>query len=355
MNELNRLLFLYTGFKIRIKFWRKLARLLENGVNIQTSLEFIRDIQIKTMGANDALALGIKHWLMQLRKGNTLSQSVKGWVSDVEIMLINAGERSGNLPKNIDTLITVLLSQKKMKASIIAGLSYPSLLMMLTIGLVSMFGYMIVPAFNNAIGGREELWTGMARYLTIVAAFVQDYLLLMIVMLVLAIFLFAFSLPRWDGKIRVWLDSRFPYSIYKSIQGANWMLSMSALVSAGIMIEECLQILRRDTKNWLHNRISTYIRLLKKGRTIGEALAESGYRFPDDESIGDLCIYGQQGSFDEALSIIGRETVIEGEERMKVLMARVFSLSLIFIGLSLMFFLGGMFDMQIQIQSIIKR
>ncbi len=163
------------------------------------------------------------------------------------------------------------------------------------------------------------------------------------------------TLSRFDGPVRIWLDRYTPYSIYRIMQGSTWLIALAAMVEAGLRIEIALEQLSDSAGPWLKRRISACLAGMRSGRSMGEALARSGYEFPDREIIEDLGVYSSLSGFEEALAMLGREWLDESINQIEARMKVVFGVSLLCVGALIAFLVSGMMDMELQMSRAMQQ
>ena len=232
-------------------------------------------------------------------------------------------------------------------------MAYPIFLLLLSFGALYFFGYKIIPAFSKA--ARPDVWVGLARTMIDTADFIQNWLHWIALLAVISIIAFLASLPRWNSSTRVVLDRYTPYNIYRIMQGSSWLIALSALVQAGMRIETAIEQLGRNSSAWARVRTDAALKGLRAGRNLGESLEKSGYEFPDREIISDIRLYASKSGFDEALRLIGDEWITESVERVKAMMNLVFGLSMLLVGMVIMFIASGFVAMQMQLTQILQR
>uniref|UniRef100_A0A1A9VZ18 HTH luxR-type domain-containing protein n=1 Tax=Glossina brevipalpis TaxID=37001 RepID=A0A1A9VZ18_9MUSC len=96
------------------------------------------------------------------------------------------------------------------------------------------------------------------------------------------------SLPRWTGNLRFHADKYPPWSLYKNLYGATFILNVDAMLSSGIPIEEALQkMLSASASAWLNERLQATLNAMGSGgeENLGHALDITGYEFPGEEAI----------------------------------------------------------------------
>lgn len=335
--------------KTRQRLWKKLSKLLSDGIPIIAGLQEIRSLKKPTA----PISVAIEDWIRGMNNGRKLSDVIRPWVSAEESMLIIAGEQSGTLDEALKSVVKVSQAAAAIKSSVIAGLAYPIFLLILSFAALYFFGYKIIPAFSKA--ARPDVWVGMARTMIDAAGFIQNWLHWIAIAVVILVIAFFVSLPRWNSSARVVLDRYAPYSIYRVMQGSSWLIALSALVQAGVRIETAIDQLGRNASAWARARSDAALKGLRAGRNLGESLERSGYEFPDREIISDIRLYATKSGFDEALRLIGDEWITESVDRVKALMNVIFGVSMLLVGGVIMFIASGFVAMQLQLTQILQR
>jgi type II secretory pathway component PulF len=334
--------------KARVRLWRKLGKMLRDGIPIIVAMEEIKALR----GKGDPLGAAMGEWSAVMKNGRKLSEAAKEWVTTEEAMLLMAGEQSGTLPEAMASVVTVTKSKKSIQSAIFGGVAYPFFLVLMSFGVMYLFNFKIIPAFTRAVRG--ESWIGMAKTMVDASAFAQNWLHWIAVALIVCIVAFFVSLPIWSGPSRTYIDRFPPYSIYRVMQGSSWIIALSALIQAGVRIDSALAQLSTSASPWAKVRIDAALRGLRAGRNLGEALQQSGYEFPDREIISDIRVYSTKSGFDEALRLIGDEWITESVERIESLMAKVFSATLLLAAGIIAFEVSGLLAMQWQLSQIMQ-
>jgi type II secretory pathway component PulF len=335
--------------RTRQGLWRKLAKLLKDGIPIIAGLQEIRALR----GPSAPVSVAIDEWVRGMNNGRKLSNVVGPWVNAEEAMLIMAGEQSGSLDDALESVVKVAKAGAAIRGAVVSGLAYPSFLLFMAFGALYFFAFKIIPAFSRAAA--PDVWTGLARQMINTADFIQNWLHWIVAMVLVLIVAFFVSLPRWNGSARVRLDRFAPYSIYRVMQGSSWLIALSALVQAGMRIETAIDELGRNASAWARVRCDAALKGLRAGRNLGESLERSGYEFPDRAIISDIRLYATKSGFDEALRVIGDEWITESVERVKALMHLIFAVSLLFVGFVVMFIAAGFGALQMQLMEIMRR
>lgn len=338
--------------QLRRRLYLKLAKLLSNGVQIIEALETMRARRVSLKSAKDPLAVALSEWLRRMRNGSRLSQVMAGWTGDDEAMLISAGEQSGNLEEALLSTADVMEAKKKIKSAVVGGLAYPGFMLLIAFAVLMLFSFKIIPQFSAIVP--YEKWHGLAKTMIDFANFTRQWMALIAGLPVLVGIAFWMSLPRWKQGLRVHFDRWLPYSIYRVLHGSTWMISFASLVSAGVRTEDALEKLQERASPWMRVRIQACLRGMRSGLNPGDALAKSGYGFPDVEIIDDLGVYARLSGFDAALAILGKEWITESVERIQTLMNGVFGISILIVGLFVAGMVGGLIGMELQMTQIMQ-
>ncbi|MDO9134051.1 type II secretion system F family protein [Hydrogenophaga sp.] len=336
----------------RRRLYQKLAKLLGNGVQIIDALQTMQERRVILKSAKDPVAVALAEWIRKLRNGARLSVAIDGWVGTDEQMLISAGEQSGNIDAALVSTAEIMEAKKKIRSAVIGGLAYPGFMMIIAFAVLIMFSYKIIPEFSQVVP--YEKWRGLAKAMVDFANFTRTWMFAIAGAPVLLITAFMLSLPRWKDGMRITLDRYMPFSVYRMLHGSTWMISFASLVSAGVRLENALGQLMEGASPWMQVRIQACLRGMRSGLNPGDALARSGYGFPDAEIIDDLGVYAKLSGFDVALGIIGREWITESVERIQMMMKVIFGASVLMVGLFIALMVGGLIGMELQMTQIMQ-
>ena len=131
-------------------------------------------------------------------------------------------------------------------------------------------------------------------------------------------------------------------------------MAFSSLQSAGFTVEKSLGRLATYAKPWLRQRIDDMLFGVKSGLNVGEAMKNTGYRFPSTEIVDDLCVYAQYKGFAEALHTIANEWMNEGVQTIEAQMRVVNGAAIITLSLVLSWLISGFFGIQQEIAGLAR-
>lgn len=334
--------------KVRLRLYKKIAGLLSNGVSLQAALDVLWDQAAKGgKRKGDPVAIAIDSWRQSYRNGKPFGQALDGWAPLGERMLVEAGETGSRLDEALLNVIKLAESSAAIKGALIGGLSYPGVLIAMLGGMLYLFGVQVIPNFGALLP--PEQWTGMAASMRIMANIANNWLVPIAIGLVVFVFVFSYTAPRWTGRIRVFFDKIPPWSIYRLVQGGGFLMAVAALVTIGVSVPEVLRKLRRNATPWMRERIDSALRYVNSGANLGDALYRGKYGFPDQEIVEDLRIYASLSSFDESLRAVANEWIETGVDKIKGQAKVLNTIAILLIGVTIMSLLGGLFALQQQI------
>lgn len=337
----------FTGAK-KARVYNKLASFLGNGVPLPKALEILlMHATLDGKKPNSSMAIVIRAWSNKVNNGKTLGTAVKGWVPDGDRIMIEAGDRAGSLDEALINALFIEKSNKKIRSALKSGVAYPALLITVAICLLMMFGLYIIPGYEDIMP--RDKWTGTAAAMLGVSDFVNYWLLPLLIVSAVAIALTIYTMPKWVGPTRAKFDKFPPWSLYRLMNGAGFMLSVSTLVKAGVHLPNILSILKRDAPPWYNERISAAKRHVDNGVNLGEALYLAGHNFPEQETVMDLRAFAEMEGFEDKLEQLGKEWVEDSVNKVQAQMAIFKNLSMVILGIVFGIIAGGTASINLQL------
>ena len=329
----------------RVRLYRQLERLLRNGVPLHRALEALYNRASRDGKKKDhPEAIAIDTFNRIYKSGKSFGTALSGWVPYQEQMLIEAGELSGDLSRALKDVVEVSQGTSRIKGALVGGLAYPMVLLFTTLAMVYMFGVQIIPPFAEI--SPTETWEGGAAQMAWLARSVETWTLPVLGVIFAAITLYMSTVSVWKGRGRVIVDRFPPWSMYRMWQGSGFMLSLSALIRAGVPVPEALRRIRRNANPYLVERIDLTLRHINSGANLGEALMRAKCGFPDQEIIQDLRIYASLSNFEDALEMIAKEWIEEGVARVQAQSKTLNNLMLFFLAGVIGWLGWGLFEVQ---------
>lgn len=342
------------GTKSRKRIYNSLGVLVDNNVLMMAALQDIyaacSDDGRKPKAAQ---AIIVGDLMDQIADGVSLADALSSWVDPQEASVIAAGEQSGGLRAALKDAIDLLESRDRIRAASRALMIYPGALGLMMVGVMTVISVVVVPKLS-AIADPSQ-WERFARMLYLLSEFVLNYGLWVMLMIVAGIAWTAWSMANLTGTLRQSLDNIPPWSIYRQIQGSIFLLNLASMLKAGVKLFDSLEISERHATPWLQERVRGAVNGTSVGLNFGEALSESGYGFPDRESIRYLRTLSGLDGFDKSLSDYAQSslevTTQKVEAGAKVLMVCAIALIVMFV----LLVVGAISDIQAAIDAGINR
>jgi type II secretory pathway component PulF len=339
------------GATQRIRVYQKLNRFLSSSVSLRQALEIMyQHASEDGRKPKNPTAVILLQWLRSVKNGQSFGQAIQGWVPDGDRLVIEGGEAAGNLPQSIERAVLISESLRLIVSTIVSGIAYPVLLFLAAIGFLIFFGTTVIPQFAEILP--RDQWTGVAGQMSVMSDFVQNGLIWVLLTLAALGILIATTMTKWTGNLRVKFDRYPPWSIYRLVIGAGFMLTVSGMIRAGIAVPKILSMLQRGASPWYVERLSKTLFQVKNGHNLGEALYRTGFNFPDKDTVADLRAYANLNKFDETLQRLGEEWLGDAIKRIKAQMAVLFMTCLLFFGGVFFWIAGGIFSLVNQVQAV---
>lgn len=294
---------------LRVQFGTSARKRLYSslGVLVGNNVLLIRALTDLYASASDdgrkpktATAMILGDLIDQVADGASFADALSFWVDPQEASVISAGEQAGELRGALNDAVNLLDSRARIKAATHALMMYPGALGMVMIGIMAVISLVVVPKLS-AIANPEQ-WERFARLLYLLSNFVLSYGLLVLAAIVALVVAITWSLANLTGPLRQVLERLPPWSIYRMVQGSIFLLNLGSMLKAGVKLHDSLLISERHSSPWLKERIQGAVNGTSVGRNFGEALDDSGYEFPDRESIRYLKTLSSLDGFDKSLS-----------------------------------------------------
>ncbi|MCR4917395.1 MAG: type II secretion system F family protein [Alphaproteobacteria bacterium] len=337
----------------RIAIWRKLVSLLKNGFTLVNALNRIQMIESKG-GAkpNEPFAICMREWEKSLERGMTFSEATRGWVPSEETLLLTSGNIS-SLVIALENVGRIVIANKRIGRAVFGALAYPLFLLVLVFGIIIMVGIYLVPPLSE-IAGTNMVWRGTAASLIWVSNIAGNYWQIFTIVFVTLLILIGASISTWSGRIRTMFDSLPPWNIYKIRMSVGWMMSLSAMVSAGITVPDAMRMLADSSNPYLRNILDKTLRYIANGDNLGDALYNTGTNFPNSELIGDLSIYADMNDFDKNLADVANDYLENSVKRIENLSNTLNTVGVLLISIVIAWVVMGTFQMQDQITAVLS-
>ena len=337
----------------RMSICRKLASLLRNDFTLIDALERLE--MVESHGGTrprEPFAIVMREWQKNLERGMTFSEATRGWVPQNETLLVTSGNLS-NLVVALENVGRVVDGTQRIRRAMTSAIGYPLFLLGLTFGIIIMVGLYLVPPLIE-VAGNDIVWRGSAQSLVWLSNISIKYWYVFLVIFASVIAVVWVSLANWSGRLRAVFDKFPPWSIYKIQMSVGWLMSLGAMVSAGVTIPDAMRMLADSANKYLKSILERALRYIANGENLGRALADTGRDFPDSEIIGDLTIYADMNGFDENLNQVANDYLNESVRKMEKISNTMNSIGILLVSVIIAWVVLGTFQMQDQITSALS-
>jgi len=265
----------------RCRFYEKLAALIDNGKQMQLSIENLQERASKK-SKTDAEAIVLKDVYLKIQQGASLGDALAEYIPMGERMLIMAGEQSGTLPQALNMCAELIKASQKMLGRVLAAIAQPLILGAVLACALLVISKSVVPKLEMVYPA--EHWEGAARNLYLVASFVDTpWFLVLLGFLFIFFVTIAVTLPYWKGRIRPFFDKIPPWSFYRLQTGAAFSFAVVEIGRAGGTLNiSTLDKMATYGSLYSKSHVRRIADAMRAGKTFEEAFAiDAG--FPDPE------------------------------------------------------------------------
>lgn len=287
--------------KNRYRIYGMLGRLLVANIDARSSLEFVYDV-VSTGGTRpgEFEAVAVACWINAFKEHGRIAESVTGWVPQNEVLLLEAGERSGKFQQALEAMIRLNKKMSAVRGIVFAKLAYPIVTGLLLCGVMHFMSTEVIPPMVDMKGG-PGAFTGSASTIVVMMGWIRTWMIPTGIGIILSIILVLATLGKFHGSIRNVLDKFPPWSTHRFISGTSFLSALLVLMESGRSLTDALRLVRPNASPYLAAKISYIEEQIREGSEFGEALAASTDQFPDFELIKEIQIYGRVGRLDDGL------------------------------------------------------
>jgi len=299
----------------RLKMWGQLASLLKR-FDLPTALTIIMEGHSEEgRRRNNLIAMTAETWIPLIRSPQPFADVINGFVSERERLIIAVAQNKTNLAEIMARLHHSEALMHEVKARWRSTLRDP-------LGLIVM-SWIILIGYADLILWQLAQLPDKPRGYALEAQHFCQWLFYQAswqapLALILIGFAISYLLAHWLSPRRVLADSFWPFSLYKSINAADFLLALGILQSAGEDMPASLRAISTVAGPYLQWQISAIEPILRT-KSIGDAVRKSGRRFPDSQINALLDIYSRDDgrNFPSHLARIGEEFSAELRQRME--------------------------------------
>lgn len=289
--------------------------------------------------------------LKRLSQGRPLVEAMRGKVDDTTLILIDSGEKSGNLPTGLLQAATLLKRKKEMIDILRRSLTTPAINVVALSGLVYYVSSQVVPAAKKLMPP-QYLSDLSKAYFAFGDAYIAwgPYMALTAVVACVSILI---SLPRFTGSARRVLDDKvFPWTLYRYMQASAFLLTCSSMLKAGIPFGQVVRSFKTEAR-WMRSKIGAMKALLANGMTEAEAIHRSGILPPDIDD--RLSVYAKLPDFVSVMEPLSQDAIERAKAKLVAFATSVSTATMILIAVFILFTLFGIGDAAMSVSDAASR
>lgn len=343
------------GAAQRMQFYRRLATYVENGKQVAAAILELRDQTVEMAGPAwkrrfNVNVRALSEVALRVSGGSTLADALRGWAPDSERGLIRSGEASGALPQTLRSAAGTQAVVKRIVRKIGGMLFDPLVTFGSVIYLVDLIGSQMVPPMMSL--APPSKWPPMAKLLLPMAAVANSPWSAWVLLGFIGLIALAFAtLSNFTGPIRVKLDSLPPWSIYKALKAAEWVMAFADFLAAGTPVARALQQQESWSTPWMRERLAAARIRVQGGMELGAAFAAAGHGFPEKTLIMDLKAFSGFADFPATIKRVAGEWFEEYEAKVVGLITVLGTVSNILVNVVMLITVFGMMSLQTVMQS----
>ncbi|MGJ3289499.1 type II secretion system F family protein [Klebsiella sp. PL-2018] len=285
----------------RTRFYDALRFMLDNNISLRDALDKMRNAWTdfgQKWHPFAELTDDLTDALRENAGDNTLDATLGRWLPADEAAVLSAGIHGGDLPGALQFATELTGARKRIMAAVAQMSIYPLGLVIMLSGTLFVVNTKLIPVLSRM--SAPDTWDGAIGFIWHLSAFLDTWGVACAAAIVCLVVMIALSVPRLTHPVafRKALDQWLPWSLYRDIQGAAFLLNLAALMKAGVGAGDALLLLDRTASPWLSQRLLAAHAALREGAGPGQALRDCGMDFPSREAVNFLSLLDGDGATD---------------------------------------------------------
>lgn len=304
-------------------FCREISMLHQAGISIGNGIEMMIDDEPDKDGK-----IVLQQLFDTMNNGAPLSEALReaDYFPPYMVNMIEIGEKTGRLADTLLALSEHYERQERLAISIKNATLYPTVLLVMMIGVVLILIVQVLPIFNDVFGRMGAQMSPFAAQLMQFGVWLRGASVV-IALVFCAIFITAFlmwAIPGIRGKIAMALKNKWGDTwLFGKIASYQFVSSMVLALYSGLAIEESIEMaasLNSDSKA-LNIKYEKCISLLNSGGNLSEALRNSGILSARDSRM--LSLGEKSGMADSAMADIARRSDQKIQDEISKIIGRI--------------------------------
>jgi type IV pilus assembly protein PilC len=306
-----------------ILFFRQLALLLESGISIVTALELLQE-QI----AKHSLKKVIAEIVADIQGGHQLSAAMSRHpdiFSPLNCRTLSIGEQSGSLEVMLRQVADYMEKELTTRKGIKGALLYPAIAGVVTIGVVGILMFFVLPAFADLYGSLGAKLPTLTKMIMDLSVILREHAFHIVLGIVIVIGAFIIYIRTADGKYKLdVLMLKMPQlgKVNLLNELARCCRSISLLFTAGLPLTDIMPLVIQGSNNRV---IAQALYGVQAGMLKGEGLAKPMAKNPIflPMMVQMVKVGEETGSLDNTLLAVAQNFEAEASEKTKTLIGMI--------------------------------
>ncbi len=303
-------------------FTRLLSSLLSAGVPLSRAL-----VILCKEAANPAAAVQWKQVHDLVIDGLTLTEAMSRSPKTfprVYVAMVEAGETGGFLDVVLAQIADFQAREKEMHSKVMTALLYPTILLVLAIGVLVFLLVFFIPRFQTIFAGFGASLPLLTQLIVSLSELLRSYGIVILLALVIGIYSFRTWLTSEQGR-RVWegaiLKAPVVGPLVAQFAMSRFCRMLGTLLGAGVPLVNGLNVARRSIGNQiLVDAVSNSIERVKEGKQLGASLGECRTLF-SGSILEMIAVAEESGRLDGELIRIANVTESDLDRQLKTAVA----------------------------------
>ena len=301
----------------------ELAMLLDAGLTISDSIQVLIDDEPDKEGKIVLTGL-----LESLENGESFSSALKtsGHFPRYMIHMVEVGELTGHIVEALLALSEYYERQARLATTIKNSVLYPAILLVLMIVVVVILIVQVLPIFNDVF---SRLGAQMSPLATNLMRFGQwlgnvSFVIAIIFAVIFVVVFLMFVIPSLRKSVFKCLSNTFGHrGIFDKVSTSRFIFAMRLASASGLDINDAINAASSVSggSKSIDRKHKRCVELLAQGRTLADALTESGILSPSDGKM--LSIGDRSGKIDDALAEIARRSDIRTHDEIDRVVSKI--------------------------------
>lgn len=321
----------------KMVFAKNLSLMLRSGLVLSEALEIIEE---QSSGKMKKVSRRILH---AVEAGEPLSEALSFFpkiFSPLFRNIVNAGELSGNLEKNLENIAVQLKKENELIAKIKGAMYYPITVMTAAFFLGLAMSFLVLPKITPLFEGLKVQLPWSTRVLISFSHIIGNYGYWLFLGIVALVFFVVWVLRlHMMRPFTNWFLLHFPIvkDIVIKTNLSRFCSTLATLLQSGINIDEALDITNKTLENYYYKRALGRVTMsVSQGGKLSEGLEEFSNLFPKITT-RMIKVGEKSGNLDETLFYLAESYETEVDNATKSLSTLIEPVLLLGIGLLVAF------------------